>query len=138
VKDLVIAILAWIAVQLGVQPPVAPQIEFASPQQMAQLAYGSCQPTLPVTALYDRKTHTVYLDKGWQPDDLRNQSILLHELVHHVQESHQFPYPCMAAREGAAYSLQVKWLREHGVADPFSLLNINEITILLASACRDE
>ena len=50
----------------------------------------------------------------WDPDSLRAQSYLVHELVHHAQLLSGKVYPCHAAKEREAYILQNKWLTEHG------------------------
>jgi hypothetical protein len=31
----------------------------------------------------------------------------------------------------------MKWLREQGVEDPYSLIGTNELTIYMVSVCRD-
>jgi len=67
----------------------------------------------------------------------RQKSALLHELVHHVQRSNNMEMPCVAAYEWQAYDLQIKWLREQGVEDPYALIGINELGIYMLSVCRD-
>ena len=42
------------------------------------------------------------------------QSYLVHELVHHAQLLSRKKYECDAAKEREAYTLQNKWLLEHG------------------------
>jgi hypothetical protein len=77
------------------------------------------------------------LPQQWAPNDLRQKSTLLHELVHHVQRSNNVELPCVAAYERQAYDLQVKWLREQGVDDPYDLIKTNELSIYMLSTCRD-
>src|ERR1700761_2199691 len=50
----------------------------------------------------------------WDPESLRSQSYLVHELVHHAQLLSRKQYPCHAAKEREAYMLQNQWLAEHG------------------------
>jgi hypothetical protein len=50
----------------------------------------------------------------WDPESIRSQSYLLHELVHHAQLLSGKRYPCTAAKEREAYMLQNQWLKEHG------------------------
>jgi len=59
------------------------------------------------------------------------------ELVHHFQKVHGLPYGCNDEREKLAYAMQIKWLREQGVDDPHSLLQINDFFIVMVSMCRD-
>ena len=44
---------------------------------------------------------------------------------------------CIAAYERHAYDLQIKWLREQGVDDPYDLIKTNELGIYMVSVCRD-
>jgi hypothetical protein len=135
-KELIITLLAWISIEVGVAPPVPPHIESVSQQQLMEMAYGPDAPSdASVTALYCSSSRTIYLNTAWQADSLRDRGTLLHELVHHVQEARNLPSPCLSAREAAAYHLQIKWLRQNGVSDPYAFLNIDEFTIAVLSMC---
>lgn len=50
----------------------------------------------------------------WDPESLRSQSYLVHELVHHAQLIGRKIFPCPAAKEREAYILQNKWLEMRG------------------------
>jgi hypothetical protein len=50
----------------------------------------------------------------WDPSSVRMQSYVVHELVHHAQLLSRKKYPCSAAKEREAYTLQNRWLVEHG------------------------
>lgn len=50
----------------------------------------------------------------WDPDSVRSQSYVLHELVHHAQLLSGRTYACHDAKEREAYTLQNQWLSEHG------------------------
>ncbi|MFH7325962.1 DUF6647 family protein [Desulfurivibrio sp. C05AmB] len=85
-----------------------------SQQALAERFYGAKPPTQAyVCGLYDDETQTIFLPDECCPDDLLNQSTLLHELVHHVQEATGMVYPCSAARERLAYEQKI------GVRHPF-------------------
>jgi hypothetical protein len=43
---------------------------------------------------------------------------------------------CTAAYERQAYDLQIAWLREQGIADPYKVIGTDEFTIRLMSACE--
>ncbi len=129
--------IAWIVAQTGLSAPDQPPIHFATAMEMA-VRYGSPENSgLELQALYNRTERAVYLPRAWLPDDLRQKSALLHELVHHVQRSNHMDLPCVAAYERQAYDLQIKWLREQGVDDPYALIGINELGIYAVSVCRD-
>ena len=137
--DLLIAALsAWIVAKTGL-PMVEPaKIELAAPARMSEVAFGpGVAPSPLLRALYSQPAGTVYLRKNWDASKLRDQSELLHELVHRFQFVHNLRYDCAAEREKLAYELQVDWLREQGVADPYELLEINAFWVVMASVCRD-
>jgi hypothetical protein len=129
--------IAWIVAQTGLSAPDRPPIHFATPMEMA-IRYGSPENSgLELQALYNRTEGAIYLPRQWLPDDLRQKSALLQELVHHVQRVNNIELPCVAAYERQAYDLQIKWLREQGVDDPYALIGINELGIYMVSVCRD-
>jgi hypothetical protein len=137
--DLLIATLAgWIAVQTGLATVPPPRIELVNPATMTETAFGPGIAASPLLrALYSQPAGTVYLRKNWDRSNVRDRSELLHELVHHFQNVHDLKYGCAAEREKLAYDLQIAWLREQGVADPYELLEINAFFVVMASVCRD-
>jgi hypothetical protein len=135
--SLVPVYIAWIVAQTGLSAPDHPPIHFATAMEMV-VRYGSPENSgLDLQALYNRTEGAIYLPRQWLPEDLRQKSALLHELVHHVQKSNNIELPCVAAYERQAYDLQIKWLREQGVDDPYALIGINELGIYMVSVCRD-
>jgi hypothetical protein len=136
--DSLIAIyIAWIVARTGLSAPDHPPIHFVTPAEMA-MRHGSPENSgLDLQALYNRNKGSIYLPQEWRPNDLRQKSALLHELVHHVQRFNKIELPCLAALERQAYDLQIKWLREQGVDDPYDLIKTNELTVYLVSTCRD-
>jgi len=75
----------------------------------------------------------VFNNVAWDPRSLGSQSYLVHELVHHAQLMSDRPYPCDAAKEREAYTLQNRWLVEHGAKPMVSAEFIDKI-----SACHDD
>ena len=139
--DLVAALETWIAAELHV-PAVAdqPHFVFASPYQLLVTRYGqaprdrrglaSSSPLeSDVVALYETRTGTVYLPRGWTGETPAELSVLAHELVHHVQSVADIRYACPAAMEASAFDAQDRLLalfgtnleREFGI-DPFTRL----------------
>jgi uncharacterized protein DUF6647 len=136
-NSLIATYIAWIIAETGLLAPGHPPIRFATPAEMS-VRYGSPENNgLELQALYNRVEGSIYLPQEWQPNDLRQKSALLHELVHHVQRFNNIDLPCVAAYERQAYDLQIKWLREQGVDDPYDLIGTNELSIYMVSVCRD-
>ncbi len=137
--ELLVAVLTgWIALQTGLAKVEPPRIEFVGPGVMSERAYGPGVAESPLLrGLYSQPAGTVYLRSNWDSSKLRDQSELLHELVHRFQFEHKLKYDCAAEREKLAYDLQIQWLREQGVADPYELLELNAFFVVMASVCRD-
>lgn len=140
---LVLAMMTWIASASGMpMPEQAPEVRHVSPYRLASLAKpgGSAHPaydpveTTGFLALYHAETGTVLLRDDWRIDDLRDRSILLHELVHHVQAHADRSYPCHGAKEREAYGLQAEWLEARG-GDLFDLLGMNALGFYAATRC---
>ncbi|NOJ38411.1 DUF6647 family protein [Bradyrhizobium australiense] len=111
--------IAWIVAQTGLSAPDHPPIHFVTPAEMA-IRHGSPENSgLELQALYNRNEGSIYLPQEWRTNDLRQKSALLHELVHHVQRFNKMELSCLAALERQAYDLQIKWLREQGVNNPY-------------------
>lgn len=133
------ALLAWIIAKTGLTAPALPPVVLVPQHRLVEIAFGPFPPaTTGVSALYERKTGTIYMLEGWNGNELMDRSELLHELVHHVQNTNSVPAACLASHERQAIHLQLEWLREQGVQDPYEFMNINELYVLLVSSCRDQ
>ena len=77
-------------------------------------------------ALYDTSSETIYT-----PAEL---SVLVHEMVHHLQKKNNTKYECPAAREEIAYEVQEKWLSLFG-RDLATEFQIDPFTLKVITAC---
>ena len=89
----------------------------------------SSSDTPRIDGLYDDKRRTIYLREDWQGHTFVEVSVLVHEMVHHLQNLADMKYACVHQRERLAYEAQGKWLaifgkdlgEEFGV-DPFTVI----------------
>lgn len=130
---LVLAFLTWIAAETCLTLPPPPSIAFVSVEEMRERAAGRHS----VVALYQRSEATIYLPETWSRDALYDRAMLLHELVHHVQQFNGVPARCPNQREWQAYKVTGMWLAEQGVEDPYAFLNVDEFTVAILSLCPD-
>jgi hypothetical protein len=79
--------------------------------------------TSGVVAVYDDEMKTIYLREGWTGATPAERSILVHQMVHHLQNLGKLKYECPPAREALAYAAQDKWLAlsELNLVDEFEL-----------------
>jgi Domain of unknown function (DUF6647) len=119
-----------------------PRIEFIQPALMAQLRYrGSASNQgmaldvgRDIVAVYDDAKRTIYLPEGWTGVTPAEQSLLVHEMVHHLQNLGNLKYECPEAREKLAFAAQQQWLElfDRTLAGEFEL---DPFTLLVRTSC---
>jgi hypothetical protein len=151
-QALLTVIVTWLSVNFGL-PAVYehPHVEFASAAQMAELRYSRLASSRPdraaaggrsapaelgddVHAIYDDQSRTIYLPEGWTGATAADSSLLVHELVHHLQNVAGMSFACAGEREKEAYRAQARWLELFGksLVDEFE---IDAMTILVRTSC---
>jgi hypothetical protein len=126
-----------------------PSIEFVADAKLEELRHqqpadphaGASASDKPVAgrrsgaiALYDFSRRTIFLSANWTGTSPADQSILVHEMVHHVQNMAKMKFECPMAREQLAYRIQNRWLARFGM-DLESVFQIDPFTVLVNSAC---
>jgi hypothetical protein len=150
---LLTAIVTWLSIGFGLPASYDhPRIELVSPAKMTAVQSGGqaaarsaarsgerlapARPALQrdVEALYDDSTRTVYLPEGWTGSTPAEVSVLVHEMVHHLQNVAGLKYECPQAREKLAYAAQNQWLAQSGrnLIDEFKL---DALTVLVRTNC---
>jgi hypothetical protein len=137
--NVIVSLISWIVAKTKWVVREPPTVCFVKSDQLIEMAYGGegTPDDSRINALYAPAGHIVYLSEKWNPNDLRDRSYLLHELIHHLQAINNVKTACLAANEQPTYELQLEWLREQGIQDPYKFLDINEFTIALISQCSD-
>jgi hypothetical protein len=138
--ELLRAVMAWLATEFHLQPiDDLPDVEFVPVGRMIDLRYrdvpsdrwsneaSGAQPD--IVAIYDNRAQTIFLPEGWSGRTQCELSVLVHELVHHVQNVTGQKFACDEDREALAFAAQEKWLGLFGSnlemefdLDPFTLL----------------
>lgn len=138
--QLMIALMVWISAASDLPAaPQAPSVEFNTPQELHELnfpgtAYRAESGAPQAVALYDLDGAVVHLPDGWQVSDPVDLSILVHELVHHMQASAGLEYQCRGAMEKVAYDTQIAFLESMGL-DMFEVMEINELFYRIITSC---
>lgn len=138
--ELMRALMAWAAPRLELPvPTVMPRIVIKSHcelQAMATQTDHCPEPGSGHLALYGN--NVLWLRDDWRGDNIRDVSILLHELVHHMQHQAGVPKtPCQAeAWEKPAYEAQFAFLEAAGV-DPHKTIGINGLMLIFVTNCLD-
>jgi hypothetical protein len=127
---------------------IHPNVEIVPPAEITALRYKGLARVVPrdiesqhgtpgareAVAMYDDEMKTIYLLEGWTGETSAEQSVLVHEMVHHLQNLGKLKYECPAAREQLAYAAQDKWLGLSGLnlADEFE---IDPFTLVVSTRC---
>jgi hypothetical protein len=148
-NDLLREILAWLPANFDLPTGIAaPAIKFLTRERLAAIRYdrssaGHDRDLSParsvgkerdVVALYDDSSETVFLPIGWTGATPAEHSVLVHEIVHHLQKVARLKFDCPMAREKLAYLAQDRWLQRYGsgIEQEFE---IDKFTLLISSAC---
>ena len=128
-----------------------PRIAFASPARLTAIRYHGLLPQRAlgtgsgaqeaaaenrpdIAAVYDDATKTIFLADSWTGATPADISVLVHEMVHHLQNLGKLQYDCPAAREKPAYRAQDQWLKRSG-QDLETVFGVDMLTVLVRSAC---
>ena len=152
---LLTAIVLWISANTGISANYDhPDIKFVPADQIALLrqqaftsTHQSQVPSLQqqskavgvsnareAIAVYDDQSDTIFLLDSWQGNTPGDLSVLVHEMVHHLQNKGHLKYECQGAREEPAYAAQEKWLSLFG-SNLSSEFQIDGFTLKVSTMC---
>lgn len=152
--ELLTSIMTWLAANFDLPvSPDLPKIEFAPPMKLTAMRYKGLMPQgwredairdpsiqaahqREVVAIYNDRTQTIVLPESWTGTTPVERSILVHEMVHHLQYLAKLKYECPAAREKLAYEAQSDWLKLRGL-DLETEFGVDLFTIFVTSACMN-
>ena len=133
-KELILALFLFISTETGYNTDnlEVPQIYFL-PQTELEAKYTKENSPVgsDLFAFYDLENDIIYLRDTWNIHNPWSKSVLLHELIHYVQDKNNVAFKCTAEMEKQAWPLQKKYLRQyHGVTWDY-----DQLWYLLISAC---
>lgn len=130
-------IVLWLGANFDLPSAVeAPVLVTVPAAELVTIRYGAGTTVAPgeVVAAYDDARRTIYLSDGWTGRTPAELSVLVHEMVHHLQSATDMRFACPGEREAIAYRAQDAWLGLFGL-DLKSTFGIDAATLLVATAC---
>lgn len=114
VKELIAALLVWIGENSDYKTVAAPRywMELGQKQIDERAGIRTGDGKAGTLAMYECDSRTLILRSDLDFSRPWEQSILLHELVHHAQCLRHGRYDNLCAAEREAYALQARFLRE--------------------------
>jgi hypothetical protein len=145
-KEIVAALMIWIAEHTGYVMPDPPKIaqmsndalreEFCMLNSPTVEKHNDClSKAFDVNAFYDLYRGTISIPLNWDANNMLHVETLLHELVHHFQAHNNVTEDpnCPGNVEKEAYMLGRYWLQQQGADEEMHL--VHNIMIRLADAC---
>lgn len=129
----------WLSANFDLLPAAkAPGLATLPAAKLVEIRYGLASGVAPgdVVAAYDGTSRTIFFQDGWSGHSPEELSVLVHEMVHHLQASADMRFACPGEREVLAYRAQDAWLRLFGM-DLESAFGIDRGTLLVATACTN-
>lgn len=134
---LLIAIVTWLSVNFGLPPDyVLPRIVYLPNAEISEIRYGdvATEKRREVVAVYDDVTETILLAEGWTGKSPAELSVIVHEMVHHLQNRARLRFECETAREEMAFAAQEAWLDLFG-RDLETEFDLDSMTLKLSTRC---
>jgi Domain of unknown function (DUF6647) len=135
--SLLTAVETWLATQFNLPSiDIHPHVKFVPSERIASLRYRSLLSNAAseradqvksivrdTVAIYVDSERTIYLSDGWADGEIPYLSVLVHEMVHHMQNLAGLKYACSQEREKLAYMAQERWLGlfGHSLEQDFAL-----------------
>ena len=114
-KEILTALMIW----LGANTPLdtnhdIPKILFLSQDKMEKLYYVQGQDSNPnkLHGLYDTDKDTIILLDTWDRRKPWDMGVLVHEMVHYLQDVNGIEFSCVNEMERDAWPIQKKYLKE--------------------------
>lgn len=149
-QALLTAMVTFLSINYGLPATYddLPDVRFAPSMEIAFLHYEAFTPETQrqvvtateaasarkVVSVYDGRRHTILLREGWKGRTPAELSMLVHEMVHHLQAAAGVRYACAEEREALAYEAQEKWLELFGTS-LVAEFGIDGLTLLVSTHC---
>ena len=134
-KEILTALMIWIGANSNLDTNHdIPVVLFLTQEQMEHMYYGEHEHEKDsLHGLYDTDDNVIILPDTWDRRKPWDLGVLLHEMVHYLQDQNDIKFACMANMERDAWPLQQKYLSEkHGVDWQY-----DDLWHHMISTCRD-
>tara|TARA_A100000164_G_scaffold184811_1_gene164125 strand:+ start:118 stop:543 length:426 start_codon:yes stop_codon:yes gene_type:complete len=135
-KEILTALMIWLGANTTFDTNHdIPNVLFLTQTQMEELYYPEDQDKFPnqLHGLYDKESDTIILPETWDRRKPWDMGVLLHEMVHYLQDINGLEFQCLAEMEKDAWPIQQKYLKERHNFE----WNYDGLWYLVISTCAD-
>ena len=159
-SSLVVSLMIWISTMTGYIVPDPPKVVYKTESELAHILYNCKKPTKitkptcddiksdkykgggkhhRTLAIYNNVLQQIYIRKDLEKsyNKVVMQSVLLHELIHHMQYKNKVEFNCLGKYEKEAYYLQDIWLLKQGEKNVMKTLDLNSLYLIMLFSCGD-
>ena len=112
-KEIITALLIWLGANSDFNVDMdIPLVLFLPQAEMEQRYYDGADKHGDLHAFYDTNTDTIILPDTWDRRRPWDLSVLLHEIIHYVQDQNDIKFDCLQEMEAQSWPLQQKYLLE--------------------------
>ena len=113
-KEIIMALMIWLGANTNYNVDVPePTVLFVTQEQLERAYYrGESHEGVTLHGIYDTKLNLIMLSDAWDRTKPWDLSVLLHEVIHYVQDVNEIEYTCIAEMEKDSWPLQQQYLKE--------------------------
>ena len=133
-KEIITSLLIWLGANSDFNVNMdIPVVLFLPQDQMEQRYFGDTENHGELHGFYDIEQNIIILPNTWDRRDPWDLSVLLHEMIHYVQDQNETEFNCTAEMEKDSWPLQQKYLLEiHNFKWDY-----DKLWYLMVSSCSD-
>lgn len=135
-KELLAALLIWLSANTYFNTDHDyPVVVFLPQEQLNEMYYQSGEhgSNKSLHGMYDKDNDTIYLPDTWDRRLPWDQSVLLHEVMHYLQDKNNMEFACVAEMERDVWPIQKHYLKTQHNID----WNYDELWYKVISTCGD-
>jgi len=113
-KEILTALMIWLGANTSFDTNHdIPNVLFLSQTQMEEMFYkGTDKMPNTLHGLYDTESDTIILPDTWDRRKAWDLGVLLHEMVHYLQDQNDMDFNCTAEMERESWPIQQRYLKE--------------------------
>ena len=135
-KEILTALMIWLGANTTLDTNHdIPKVVFLPQEKMEQMYYVDEPEKLPneLHGIYDTDSDTIILRDTWDRRKPWDMGVLVHEMVHYLQDMNSMDFQCTAQMEKDTWPIQQKYLKDQHDYD----WEYDSLWYMVISSCSD-